>query len=161
MKSLWLSAALVVLVGGCSRHAPAPPAPKAAPAAAADEAAPTQPAEEAAAPSAPVARSAPSVAKAAPAPAAKPAPGGITTGMTREELLDRLGVCAHLVTMVPGGAGARSVEVYEPDPNRGDCVKQFGERQYMVVAGKLDSYIDGLNRAPPPRSPPPGAGHHM
>lgn len=72
-----------------------------------------------------------------------PAQKDIKVGMTRDEVLDTLGVCAIRVAYTPPLPPAhRSVETFQP---RGEpCQQRFGARRFMVVAGKLEEILDGL-----------------
>lgn len=74
------------------------------------------------------------------------ASGELKVGMSREELLRRLGPCGHRVLLMT--ASALPAEVFQPE--EGDCVQRFGERQFFVVGERLERIEPGLSHYVPP-----------
>lgn len=138
-----LSGAL--LWGACSKEQAPAPAPPAEPAQA-----PKPAAEPAAEPEA-----------QAEAPSEEPAaaeddgtPPEFTIGQRREEVMTLFKDCAERRYFEPPGPGKLYVEIFQAK-NSEACKKRLGERQFMIVGGRLKQITAGLIPPETPSSAPP------
>lgn len=145
----WKLAALsgALLCGACSKgkeQAPAEPAaePAQAPKPAAEPAA--EPEAQAEAPS------------KEPEDAAEDdgTPPEFTIGQRREEVMKLFKKCAERRFFEPPGPGKLYVEIYQPKDTEA-CKQRLGERQFMIVGGRLKQITPGLIPPEPPRQEPP------